>query len=559
MGISKLHAGILTVSLIALMVIVVDILSIRKGRDGFIASHVKSGLSEHIETKNDVDRKLNEISNSIISLSSRLSNIELSISKLDKSFEKKVIYPLRPKSTEADSSNTKENIFEHVHHKHNNRIQRHRYNPSSMKNSKPPRKYNDVTIPNLYNSQSESVISSPNRSYHAYNDDIGFTNIETESPVSRSSHSESSIPRTARNINMNGMNGNGVNIHKKESGDEMNPTPIISRAIIKKIRVSFEPINKPHKDLLSGSKSMYPLNMSEIFPDLTREDPIVEVKKFNDLDSFRNFGNSLMNHKPQENDGAAETNYYKMSDILNPTKDANSNKTVDSAKESKPSSQNIIPEFDKIGEVKESIDLFENMPKSMAKIGLSDSSVPSGSAAKNEISKNAVENDVRVLESKHQTRELPADVLKSESFCEEFEDPSKAFKEGKCIFKKQPQSSNSETLVNEERDSATKSKLPNEIFGQLEATIKDLEEKLKESKKIEDKLIDKKAEISKPVEFDHIKQDELHNLNENTMKEIEELQKEFKDTENDFFKSAHFKTESDDLIQKPTKIQPVTQ
>lgn len=550
MSINKLNAGILTVSLIAVMVIIVDIITIRSGRNGFIAAHTKSGLVEHFESKNEIDRKLNEISNSIISLSSRLSNIEQSISKLDGSFEKKIIYPSRPKSVEADSSNSRENIFEHIHHKHNKHNQTYRLNSSSGRNNKVVHRYNGEIVPIRFDLKSESVIPLSNKKHTDYNNDVTLRNTEAGAQPLKDRPDESLI-------SSGNSHNSDMNLHKKD-GDVMNPSPVISRAIIKKIRVSFEPINKPHKDLLSGSKSLYPLNMSEIFPDLTREDPIVEVKKFGDLSSFRNFGNNLMNHKPQDNDGAIETNYYKMSDIINPRKDEDVNKTSTLTKEIKPVDQNIIPEFDKIGEVKEVVDLFENTPKSMIKSGLSDSALANiHSRNENETSKSSIENDVR--ESKHQITSIPVDTLKSESFCEEFENPDKAFKENKCIFKKQARIGVSETLVNEEKDSTTKSKLPNELFSQLEATIKDLEEKLKESKKIEDKLADKKAEISKPVEFDRIKQDELHNLNENTMKEIEELQKEFKDSENDFFKAVHLKTENDDLIQKPTKIQPVTQ
>ncbi|ELA42875.1 uncharacterized protein VICG_00190 [Vittaforma corneae ATCC 50505] len=344
---SKLSTTLFTVSIIAMMILVFDITSYLRGKNGYLIGKGRSHLVGNIENKNELDKKLNEISNSIISLSTRLSRIEESISKMDRSFEKKVIYPLRNEKSSSslkqsydndevvpdfsrrreslsrlrkgrDVSGTNEsldgddNLFDHVHHRRNSR-KWHKSDENTMNILTPKSSLNNV----FHDAENSNWHRKPRHSHvlghnHRFNSDYF-----PESPNKRDALDNSLIKSDGRDYN--GSHGKTYE-SSKYSLKYSNPPTFPRRALLRKVSISVE----PKRDFSRFSKTPYfngMVNLDDLFSGIGKDsDSVVEVKRFDNLDSFRNFTkNQSENTANEENDNAVETSFFKMSDIIGRT------------------------------------------------------------------------------------------------------------------------------------------------------------------------------------------------------------------------------------------------
>lgn len=335
MKVSKLSTTLFTVSIVAMVILVFDITSYLRGKSGYLIGKSRSHLVGSSESKSELDKKLNEISNSIISLSTRLSRIEESISKMDKSFEKKVIYPLRNETAhpglkqsyddeavpdfshykepsgrlhaDGDASGTNESLdsndslFDHVHHRRGSK--RWYKNDENAHGASTPK----GSLGGAFKEARNSVWHRKSRRPHVFGHNYRLSSDRpSESPGRKSTFA-------GRDYFPYGMSYESPAHSLKYS----NPPTFPRRTLLKKVGIAVE----PKKEVSELSKAPYfneIVNLDDLFSGIGKDsDSVVEVKRFDDLDSFRKFTKSQSeNAANEENDNAAETSFFKMSDII---------------------------------------------------------------------------------------------------------------------------------------------------------------------------------------------------------------------------------------------------
>ncbi|KAM0681723.1 hypothetical protein GINT2_000237 [Glugoides intestinalis] len=368
-----------------------------------------------------------------------------------------------------------------------------------------------------------------------------------------------SIPKEASNENSNSILKEASNeAHEehdmakvKNAASEVseNPTPNIivpqdnEKPSIKNLssEVNEKPSFKiivPQDNEKANQKESFPksnenLNFKDIFPDVTVEDPIIEVKRFDDITDFNKYKDSILNHKKPESDNAAETSYYRMSDVLghpnHPTE--LSKKEVLTTLEQK-NDKPVGYEHPITNKESEERDIQSTM--NIIK-GKSEEEIPL--------------KDTIVSNSREKEKEF--------KFCESFLDPKAAYNAGRCIFK----DANLSAKISMFNLSPAEHKMlmnPTDLLNKVHDKIKHVERKIKETKEEDEKTLKASNSESKKNEDSGLNKVEVESQYISMPKEVETLQAHSKSNENHISMESKGKEEVDENIQKPTKVQPVT-
>lgn len=540
---NKYTTTLLAVGALSVILLVSDFSSYARGSKSFLLGP----RSIHQKTRSDPDDKLSKIGDGMASLSARLSLIESSISKLNKELEKR-----------RDSTD-----LEEYRDHHNERL--------AKTNSRIVRKYGT----NL-SGYSHSIDLRGNAHVGSPVDDILGRSVDDSAPGSRN------VASKALGASHNLPEPKSYASETDENGltPDLDVGPGISRVEIRKVQVSVGPSGKSHK-LLPGFK----ISMDDIFPDLSKEDPIVELKRFDDADSFRTFGNNMRAHKIQENDGSHST-FYKMSDIISSpgsgssaTRDAtNINeiqhlphsgledvlqpkyiKNTDALPASKDLTRNtkMSDDSDLIDASASSTTPKTGDGKIMDPFSLYDSIENSSAARKGEFKPRTTDIGAEQTTEKKSKGETSSPET-GKKYCDEFENPAEAYKNGRCILGERSldglESQAEEFLRNAKHDDVVSSS--KEVLSQIKSSISDLETQMRESKKIEDQVAEKTKTLRDKVDFPAVP--------ESAIKEIKGLEQQIKqarqDLENEKTLLKNGMSEEDEIdrvIQKPTNQQVV--
>lgn len=266
-------------------IILYDSLAGFRGKKGRIFQGIKTNLIGGNEDQKNTDNKLNEISDSIKALTSRLAKIEDAL-KSTNSFEKRLIFPEKENMMFSDTKNYG--------------ITDRRYDDSIFAHS---------------NRDDETHLPLHDDGFIGLNNDFKrledvIKTLKNGSSIRSKESHRHFHPRRRLSSTFGGHEFEKEN--EAANAESANPDPFRSSSKVQKMRIpKFTP------KIIHTTEQ---INFADIVPDFDKEDPIVEVKRFDNYEAFKKFGEDIMNHKAQEKDGADDTNYYKMSDILQSNK-----------------------------------------------------------------------------------------------------------------------------------------------------------------------------------------------------------------------------------------------
>lgn len=329
-------------------IILFDALAGWRGHRGRLWSGLRSSLVPNTRNSVPVDKKLNELSNNITSLTNRLARVEESLSKLDSKFEKKVVFPsvksnkpfremslsnesnydgLREeKNDELFSANSKQEDFPFDFEKaapaiigiqrqlrfiHGietgygipdgfsfEKTEDKKFSAMNKPLSAEVEKGNQKTAKKT---EKSDKITSPSKDLKQIENTVKNPNMKTESVLERDN-----LPPVNKDETAISYSSSSPNPKTSDMKDQKIDIPLLTNSPTRIIHL----------------ESNKPIDFSEIFPDLNKEDPVIEVKRFDDYKSFKKFGDSVKKNENQKNDGSVDTKYFKMSDILNSNKNA---------------------------------------------------------------------------------------------------------------------------------------------------------------------------------------------------------------------------------------------
>lgn len=546
---NKYTATLLAVSAVSIILLISDLSSYARGSKSFLLG----SRSTHRESQPDFDDRLSKIGGEMASLLVRLSQIEQSVFKLNRDFERK-----------AGREGHKDRHSE-------------RHAKISSRRSK---KHDTIPSEDAY-----SIDIKGNTHVESPIDDILNRSMDNSTPGSKDISSKASLRNMAeQKPYVSGIDENGV---------DPDTEPSISRVEIRKVQVSVGPAGKSHK-LLPGFK----INMEDIFPDLNKEDPIVELKRFDDADSFKTFGNNMRTHKAQENDGSHST-FYKMSDIIGSprseppsAKDAakfseiqhlprpgletipqskylKNEDTLPAPREASKDPIRVSGGFKMIGMSANDAVLKTGDAKAADPFSLYDSIEDSKIAQRDELPDlkfhTILPNFSQVTEKR--PKEEISDRGTGKKYCSEFENPAEAYKNGRCIWGEKNSSSpgsQAEELLKSMKHNGVVSS-SREVLSQIKSSISDMEAQMKESKRIEDKIAEKAKSLGKSSGSREPRKVDSPMVPETSLKEMKDLEQQIKQARQDFLESEKSllksgvleEDEIDKTIQKPTSQQAI--
>ena len=403
MKFTKTNTTIALLSAVTISTVLFDIFAGFKGQKNRLWSSLRSSLITPEKTES-VDKKLNEISTNIKSLTNRLTKVEESMSKLDSKIEKKVGFPIKSESIFQDMSLSNDSSFEG--HKTERSKDQDEFFPLNIKHDHFSTDF-DKHANNPLDLQKQLKIIQGIESSFGIPD--GFSFEKPKEPKIHTRHTkrahreEKKSKVTALNhekpspIEKPSLDSNEKTSPKKDnlplitSNQEVvtfNSNPKTSNQTVKKMEITFTP-DTPTKVIHVDSTK--PINFSEIFTDISKDDPVIEVKRFDDYNDFKKYGESITNRTSHKDNDSAGAKFFRMSEIIN---------------------------FDKSNEAKS----FEQVQIQSLKM-----EPPSNSDSSNKISKDNSKPSSVVKDSK-----TNGEAKKS---CEEFKDPEEAFQTGVCVFK----------------------------------------------------------------------------------------------------------------------------
>lgn len=285
---TKLNTTLALLSTAALGIFLYDTLSGLGGKRGRILTGLRANLIGSSEKLATTDKKLVEIANSIETLNQRLSKIEESVREGGSGAH----------STSPDARNY--SIADR--HRYDDELFTHGRARNMPGLSDELKKLEDA-LESMSSGKSHVLRPESHRRHHSSH--------RKSSPL-RMHHHEISM--------FEPLDDEAASLHKKSVPGLSNPRIIHTSA---------------------------PISFADIIPDVTKDDPIVQVERF---------GEDVINHNIHENDGAEDTNYYRMSDILKSDKGGSAAKPapVDAKglkKEIKKEAKKTVPESAPAAEV----------------------------------------------------------------------------------------------------------------------------------------------------------------------------------------------------------------
>lgn len=324
---SRLRTSLCIILGIAIFIIAIDLASNFQGKNGYIIGKNRSQLlASSKDKKDDLVIALNEIKNTLSSLTSRLSTMEESIAKLNKEAKNKnnsLFKPTdslmdtksrigvlasnsfdqsMPKKLKEIAQNKKINSYDN-----NDDIYYDHYHKPSKKWRKSHSYQNDIN--KSQNRFNESFKPSKNTDWSMRDDKYKHYWSDEESYQKPHSERRKSNFYPSENKWYNKRHDSPLrNSYETFKSPVFKVVPELP--VIKKITAPGE----------AKKAIIYPnefINLDEIFSNITKEkDPIVEVKRFDNFESFKNFAKNQADNNADINDDAVETNYFKMTDII---------------------------------------------------------------------------------------------------------------------------------------------------------------------------------------------------------------------------------------------------
>lgn len=335
---SKLSTTLFTISVVAMTILVFDITSYLRGRKGYVIGKTRSTLVEAGERDADVIKRLNDVMSNINSLSTKVGAIDSKLLMIEKALEKNTQMSNTLTNSSARSAET--NIPAS--------IRGHRSNDFSTSNSiggvfSPEPILSDPYMRPSYwqtsggwgigtgsthgiRRMNERYISNEpklhefekKRYLRNYNHDNGYLTRARSGIYRRRRRDLESITRNEHPYRQN------QSIRGTISFKRSNPELVNQKELVQSAPTDFRSLSNDFTPL-EVNKTSIPgtFNLDDVFATIGKDnDPLVEVKRFGDLESFKKFAKNQAEHKDaeEENDGAIETSYYRMSDILGSVK-----------------------------------------------------------------------------------------------------------------------------------------------------------------------------------------------------------------------------------------------
>jgi hypothetical protein len=487
---TKLNTSLALIGAVTVGVIILDVYAGIRGSKRRIFNGFRANLVESAEKPDRLEKKLNEISESITSLTGRLSSVEESMSKLDSKFEKRLVFPPKPEKSLPEfisSLNHSENL-------HEDHIQ-----PTVATNEmQTPAERNEKSFSfDRYNDErakEEAALEQQLNFINKVEATLGMMNIQ-HNPVERE-YKRKMFPflipkrKERRRFSFPHRHSlrekvDGKKLNEKKADEKLQMKSFNLPEFLSMQQQENEVIENPAVAVPKATEMLKfastptkiirmnpskPVDFTEIFASITKEeDPLVEVTRFDNLSSFRKFGDDVREHKVVENNGGIDTKYYKMSDILSSDKRPENKlgeiKDVKINEISKEAINEISKEDlkkinrdeinkDETNEInKDSINDISKDDK-IATYKVSDIGKENDKKILNEdekkISKVDLEDkETRSAASKYKSESAEMNKLlysldiSKEGFCEDFNDPEEAFKAGICLFKTKKQSDHS--------------------------------------------------------------------------------------------------------------------
>lgn len=323
----KFVTPLIAVSVIATLLFFTDMTSYALGKKSFL-------LGKKSSTKRVINEKLDKISDQLLDLTTRVAQMEDIVTKIDSDFSTKIISPIQKKLDEDRLKKAQRKKLV----SHRGGFFKSSSGISSGRSYPDESNKNENTDYNIFTPR-RHISKQPSENSHEFN------SFSTDSNTGRTA----SRPFLSAGRPRAHQWGDGLFAHSSENHngrfnapklgfssprldynhDSLNPTRLSdshplnisnnpdtnqkdNEVIVRKLSVAFDSPKRPSK---IPSERDPRLKMTEIFPDLKKEDPVVEIKKFNDLESFEMFHNDLKNDIIRENDGS-QTSFTKMSKIL---------------------------------------------------------------------------------------------------------------------------------------------------------------------------------------------------------------------------------------------------
>lgn len=455
---------LLGIGAVSIVLLISDISSYARGSRSFLLG---SKLL-HQETQSSLSDRLSKIGSDIAILSARLSQLEQSISKSNEDVEK------------IDSPKERRH-YNRRHEKLSGRKDGKSSAPTEDTYTGIDNRHMGIPIDDLLDMQVRDDTQGSSHSIHK-------ALLDPHNPETQKSYDENDLT----------------------SGLGMEPD--ISHLEIRKVQVSVGPSGKSHK-LLPGFR----IHMDDIFPDLSKEDPIVELKRFDDADSFRAFGNNMRAHKTQEND-KSHIAFYRMSDIIGPSK------------------------FESpLGKDAAGIKGIQRLPH-ILEAPSQKQYTKTGDSAPKDVSKDAKIPDFGMLDVDAGGATSKTNEGKTEGLYDMVENAGTSSQREELL-----KSTKHSDVISGTKD----------VLSQIKSSISDLEAQIKESKKIEEKIAEKAMSLGKKVDFSVIPED--------TAKETKDLELQAKYPRQDliedgkgFLKSIALEEDGADKIIGKSVEHPAT-
>lgn len=316
----KFITPIIAVSAIAMILFITDLTSYARGKKSYL-------LGTRFSEKSEIGDRLNDISNQITALTTRIAQLENSISQIDDKFQSKL--DLQDRKSISDYKNMDKT---HDHHKHLYGNKRYSSNWHPITAQEEPSASEDT------NESESSTVSSHHENEDGYHIDNDFDSEQDNLGYSRRFRDHNKFeasnirkygshiinpryrPLTSRfPTNSSSIFESKRNSHYEKPNSRMGytygiPKPNFGKIITEKIDYSVE---APIKRINPAALEM-PIKIEDILPNSGDNDSIVEVKKFGDLKSFSDFNKDMEMKISRPFDNSKST-FFKMSDILNST------------------------------------------------------------------------------------------------------------------------------------------------------------------------------------------------------------------------------------------------
>jgi len=581
----KFVTPLIAVSAIATLLFFTDVTSYALGKKSFLLGRRKSS------TKRVINEKLDKISDQLLDLTTRITQVEDIVTKIDSDFSTKIITPIQKKLDDDRLKKAqKKKLVSHRggFFKSSSGMSSGRsYPEESNKNENtdysiftPRRHISKQPSENSHELNSFSTDFNTGKTFsrpflsagrpRSYQWGDGLFAHSSENYNGRFSAPKLGFSSPRLEHNHDSMNptrlsdGNSLNISYNPDTNQRD-----NEMMDRKLSVAFD---SPKRTSKIPSERDLRLKLTEIFPDVKKEDPIVEVKKFNDLESFEMFHNDLKNDVVRENDGS-QTSFTKMSKILGyrrPEPGFNPHADFEHDEASHKAVTEVENEIAKIGEEiekdraeRDAISMPVDESKTEHRLGSEPESLEDqlkaaevkqaskvSSASEEASNQGATSQDLDSID--------PFDISNNQQKIESYSQPSKAtladvIKDMEAI--KETVSSSNLSASKNNSDTKSLIKDSKNIAEKVKSKVSEAE--TKEAREVEKKILefqkelsDKKEETSKkPINRKEFYDNSMPNLAANAIKEMQSLRENMGKATNSFKKKHH---SSSSGIQEPT-------